>query len=275
MSSHAKSIGVRGSSWREKEILDLLSCWGEEKIQEALKSSHRNFDCFMRVAEQMALRGHKRSALECRSKTKTMRLEYKKVITHNGRSGNAPITCPYFRELDSILRGDASVRPKRLSRSMVLQVVVENGGNALELQEGSEELFSHEMRTTEGGLLRTSTPCYDVLNLDHPEMTAPLSDPDVTIDGLDGSGGNQSLAGSESDRADKENAVPDPGEGPNLRPDAELSPGTRLANIRSHRRRTAGLYSVAESMMAQSSQEHKAELEERRKEQQEARLWHK
>ncbi|KAF7235282.1 Tigger transposable element-derived protein 1 [Varanus komodoensis] len=108
----------RGVSWRHKETLDLLDIWGEQKIQDQLRSSHRNIDFFEYIAQEMAARGHRRTAVECRSKTKVMRLEYKRVIGHNSRPGSNKVTCPFYKQLHRILRGDASVKPKRVSRSL-------------------------------------------------------------------------------------------------------------------------------------------------------------
>ena len=49
-------------------------------------------------------------AIECCNKTKTMRKEYRQVVTHNARSGAGASTCPYYKELDGILHGDATWR---------------------------------------------------------------------------------------------------------------------------------------------------------------------
>ncbi|XP_042308907.1 zinc finger and SCAN domain-containing protein 29-like isoform X2 [Sceloporus undulatus] len=108
----------RGFAWEHAEILDLLSIWGETRFQSRLSESHRNLHVFKDVASEMAKRGHSRTAEECRSKTKNLRGEYRRVVNHNKHSGRAPVTCPYFKELDNILHGDASVIPNRLSRSL-------------------------------------------------------------------------------------------------------------------------------------------------------------
>ncbi|XP_042308934.1 zinc finger and SCAN domain-containing protein 29-like isoform X2 [Sceloporus undulatus] len=107
----------RGIAWGNSEILDLLSIWGEARFQTRLSESHRNLHVFKDVASEMAKRGHSRTSEECRTKTKNMRAEYRRVINYNKLSGKAPVTCPYFKELDNILHGDASVVPNRLSRS--------------------------------------------------------------------------------------------------------------------------------------------------------------
>ncbi|XP_042308964.1 uncharacterized protein LOC121922985 isoform X2 [Sceloporus undulatus] len=110
----------RGIAWEHSEILDLLSIWGETEFQTRLSENHRNLHVFKDVASEMAKRGHSRTAEECRNKTKSMRGEYRRVVNYNKRSGRAPVTCPYFKKLDGILRGVASVLPSRLSRSFDL-----------------------------------------------------------------------------------------------------------------------------------------------------------
>ncbi|XP_061476563.1 uncharacterized protein LOC133381450 isoform X2 [Rhineura floridana] len=106
----------RGVSWRYREVLDLLDIWGEAKIQDILKASYRNIETFEDIAMQMSCRGHNRTGVECRNKTKALRSEYRKVIAHNRKSGNSKVTCPFYEELHSILRGDASITPKRIAR---------------------------------------------------------------------------------------------------------------------------------------------------------------
>ena len=108
----------RGITWSHKETFDLLDIWGEKKVQEKLSTSHRNLDIFEQVAAEMGRRGHVRTAVECRNKTKTMRKEYRWVVTHNTRSGSGASTCPYYKELDGILHSDTTIRPKRVAGSL-------------------------------------------------------------------------------------------------------------------------------------------------------------
>ncbi|XP_054827122.1 myb/SANT-like DNA-binding domain-containing protein 7 [Eublepharis macularius] len=275
MSEH-RHAASRGIAWREREILDLLSFWGEEKIQEALKSSYRNIDYFERIAAQMALRGHKRTAMECRSKTKTMRLDYKKVVAHNSTSGNAPITCPYFRELDSILRGDASVKPKRVSRSLGVVSLGRQLRDPCPVSDGSEELFSHDLFTIDHGQIRSSTPCQVGVRENVPEVEAEI-DTDATVDGLEDKesddpcpdGQEETISNNSSSTSGLGSSKESP-----LKSVAELSPGTRLSAIRSRRRRNAGLFSVADKMMSQSGEEHKAQINEWRIDRKDSNKWH-
>ncbi|XP_054828688.1 uncharacterized protein LOC129325148 [Eublepharis macularius] len=278
MSHGGDSYVKRGISWRHREIMDLLHFWGEEKIQEALRNTHRNLDYFERISEQMATRGHRRSALECRSKTKTMRLEYEKVVAHNNRSGNAPITCPYYRELESILRGDASVNPKRIARSMVLQVVGQVQPETLVLQRGSEELFSHDLHTCNPAEIRMSTPYHteDCDGLIEAEGHALEPDLDATPDGLLDDGFIDRGFTMQEDFLDKENNPPSPrstAEGSMEMTTPDLSPGTRLDNIRCRKRPVSAITSAAEKLLSLASAEHQEELALRRQEQEETKKW--
>ncbi|XP_054841188.1 uncharacterized protein LOC129333498 isoform X1 [Eublepharis macularius] len=104
----------RGNNWAYTEVIDLLDIWGEQKIQKLLQSSYRNMDTFQVIASEMAKRGHERTAQECRTKTKTMRRDYKKA-KDNSCSGTGRIMCPFYEQLDRILAGDSSFQlPRRL-----------------------------------------------------------------------------------------------------------------------------------------------------------------
>ncbi|XP_054857572.1 zinc finger and SCAN domain-containing protein 20-like [Eublepharis macularius] len=279
MAYRDNSYVKRGISWRHREILDLLHFWGEKKIQEALRNTHRNLDYFERISEQMATRGHRRSALECRSKTKTMRLEYKKVVAHNSRSGNAPITCPYYKELESILRGDANVKPKRLARSTVLQVMGQIRTEPVDIQERLEELFSHDLETINAEDLRSSSPCQtgDSTNQTDDNQYVLEGDLDATTDGLGKNAETEDRFRSVQENwQDKENSPPSPRPAADRTPTttiAEFSPGTRLANIRRRKRGCSGISNAVDKLMTQSSEEHREEMAQRRKEQEETRKW--
>lgn len=96
---------VRGASWWPKEVLELLAHWGDARVQMVLK--HSNFECFEKIAEGMTQRGFPCTALECRTKTKAMRLQYNKSFTHNLRSSEKPKFCPYYAQVHQILKEDA------------------------------------------------------------------------------------------------------------------------------------------------------------------------
>ncbi|XP_053235537.1 uncharacterized protein LOC128409244 [Podarcis raffonei] len=103
---HFPKMSRRGTNWSYAEVIDLLDIWGEQRIQQVLQSSHRNMDTFQVIANEMAKRGHERTAQECRTKTKTMRRDYKKV-KENNCSGTGRLTCPFYDQLEQILDSGA------------------------------------------------------------------------------------------------------------------------------------------------------------------------
>lgn len=92
-SGSRKPAGVRGMSWQKKETLDLLKLLGDRKVQQMLKNSRRNLDCFKDIAEEMAAKGHRCSAIGCHAKAKAMCLQHKKLVVHNNQSGAGHVEC--------------------------------------------------------------------------------------------------------------------------------------------------------------------------------------
>lgn len=113
-----KKTRGRGVAWRPSEIRDLLDVWGERRYQSDLQDSYRNIEIFEDIAREMATRGHRRTAEECRTKTKRLRLEYRNAVAANKRTGSSRVTCPYYEELARILGGDASAHPSRVVASL-------------------------------------------------------------------------------------------------------------------------------------------------------------
>nr|XP_028569551.1 uncharacterized protein LOC114588424 isoform X3 [Podarcis muralis] len=100
----------RGTTWTYPEIIDLLVIWREREIQQELQRSHRNIETFQVVAGKMAQRGHKRSALECRSKIKTLKRDYR-IAKANNSPGKGHLAWLFYDQLDHLLANEADVPP--------------------------------------------------------------------------------------------------------------------------------------------------------------------
>ncbi|XP_053234957.1 uncharacterized protein LOC128408915 isoform X2 [Podarcis raffonei] len=100
----------RGTTWTYPEIIDLLVIWREREIQQELQRSHRNIETFQVVASKMAQRGHKRSALECRSKIKTLKRDYR-IAKANNSPGKGHLAWLFYDQLDHLLANEADVPP--------------------------------------------------------------------------------------------------------------------------------------------------------------------
>ncbi|KAM7164029.1 uncharacterized protein RBU57_008081 [Macrochelys suwanniensis] len=147
----------RSPVWSSDEVLNLISIWGEEAVQSQLHSRCRNYDTFGQTRDMMDMmeRDHDRDALQCIVKVKELQNAYRKACEANGRSGGAPATCLFYKELDAILGGDptstqrttmdtsepSSTRQEEESRSEG----AEEEEDTLESLEGcSQELFSSQ-----------------------------------------------------------------------------------------------------------------------------------
>ncbi|XP_050800572.1 uncharacterized protein LOC127046934 [Gopherus flavomarginatus] len=101
----------RAPAWSNGELLDLISVWGEEAVQSQLCSSHRNYDTYGLISRVMLERGHDQDAVQCSVKVKELWNAYCKAREGDRRSGAAPMTCCFYKELDAILGGDPTANP--------------------------------------------------------------------------------------------------------------------------------------------------------------------
>ncbi|XP_050774606.1 uncharacterized protein LOC127031604 [Gopherus flavomarginatus] len=102
----------RALAWSNGELMDLISVFGEEAVQSQLRSSCRNYNTYGQISKAMMERGHDRDAVQCRVKVKELWSAYCKAHEGNCRSGAAPTTCRFYKELDAILGGDPTANPR-------------------------------------------------------------------------------------------------------------------------------------------------------------------
>ncbi|EMP34992.1 hypothetical protein UY3_07836 [Chelonia mydas] len=95
----------RAPAWTEREVLDLITVWGEESVQAELHSKRRNASIYAKISKGMMDRGYNRDAQQCGMKIKELRQAYQKIKEANGCSGSEPHTCHFYDELHEILGG--------------------------------------------------------------------------------------------------------------------------------------------------------------------------
>ncbi|XP_020645457.3 uncharacterized protein LOC110077083 isoform X2 [Pogona vitticeps] len=160
---HFNRMSRRGNNWAYTEVIDLLDIWGEEKMQKLLQSSYRNMDTFQVIASEMAQRGHTRTAQECRTKTKTMRRDYKKAKDSTSTGGR--ITCPFYEQLDRILAGDSAFQlPRRLQTVPLPEESSGDTNSPCPMGEGAMPAGTEDYHDSQD----QSSPC--------PQIPAELSD---------------------------------------------------------------------------------------------------
>ncbi|KAH0617952.1 hypothetical protein JD844_016756 [Phrynosoma platyrhinos] len=154
----------RGNNWSYTEVIDLLDIWGEQKIQQLLQSSYRNMDTFQVIASEMAKRGHERTAQECRTKTKTMRRDYKKA-KDSFCSGGEYIACPFYEQLDRIFAGESTFQlPKKLQNISLPEESSGDTNSPCPAAEGAAAVTTEDYNDSQDQF----SPC--------PQMSVELSD---------------------------------------------------------------------------------------------------
>ncbi|XP_065263721.1 transmembrane protein 254 isoform X2 [Emys orbicularis] len=101
----------RAPAWTVREILDLITIWGEDSVLAELRSKRRNAKTFEKISKGMMERGRNRDSEQCRVKVKELRQAYQKTKEANGRSASEPQTCRFYAELRAILGGAATTTP--------------------------------------------------------------------------------------------------------------------------------------------------------------------
>lgn len=107
----------RGASWSDEEVLALISIWGDARVQQELDGAVRNKAVFEKISRKMTEMGFVRDWKQCRAKLKNLKVGYKAVKDHNGRSGRGRKVCRFFKELDEILGTRAATRPPQILES--------------------------------------------------------------------------------------------------------------------------------------------------------------
>ena len=60
-------------------MLKLIDIWGEDAIQAMLEVSKRNKDVFKKISSKMTDAGYDKTADQCNSKIRKLKLEYRKI----------------------------------------------------------------------------------------------------------------------------------------------------------------------------------------------------
>ncbi|EMP39846.1 Zinc finger and SCAN domain-containing protein 29 [Chelonia mydas] len=141
--------------WSNGKVLDFISVCGEEAVQSRRAPSRRNYDTFGQISRDMMERGHDWDALQFRIKVKELQNAYRKAREAKSRSGAAPETCHFYKELDAIFGADRTSTPSTtmgISEASATRQEEEeqNGSEGAEVEEDtlesldacSQELFS-------------------------------------------------------------------------------------------------------------------------------------
>ncbi|KAM4550636.1 uncharacterized protein V3H82_019722 isoform 1-T1 [Fundulus diaphanus] len=120
----------RGATWDDAETEAVITVWAEDAIQAMLEGAKHNHKVFQKISDEMKVRGYDRDLKQCREKIKKLRIQYKKVIDHNNKSGRGRKSWRFYDAMDEVLGHRASSRPPLLLESSTLNTAATKDDDA-------------------------------------------------------------------------------------------------------------------------------------------------
>ena len=88
------------TTWTDNETMKLIEHWGEEGIQEQLEGSKRNKHVYEKLSGALAKEGIMKSGVQCRTKVKKLRQDYKKIKDKHNLTGRGRRSWKFFEALN-------------------------------------------------------------------------------------------------------------------------------------------------------------------------------
>ncbi|XP_012620773.2 zinc finger and SCAN domain-containing protein 20 isoform X1 [Microcebus murinus] len=96
---------IAGVHWGYEETKAFLAILSESPFSEKLRTCHQNSQVYRAIAERLCAMGFLRTLEQCRYRFKNLLRSYRKA-----KSSHPPGTCPFYEELDSLMRARTVVR---------------------------------------------------------------------------------------------------------------------------------------------------------------------
>ena len=80
-----------------------IELWGEDSVQTHLEGAKHNKPVYERIAAELAKSGSNKTAEQCKSKIKKLKLEYRKECDKHNKTGQGRSKWRFFDALDGIL----------------------------------------------------------------------------------------------------------------------------------------------------------------------------
>ncbi|XP_010346411.3 zinc finger and SCAN domain-containing protein 20 isoform X3 [Saimiri boliviensis] len=98
---------IAGVHWGYEETKAFLAILSESPFSEKLRTCHQNSQVYRAIAERLCALGFLRTLEQCRYRFKNLLRSYRKA-----KSSHPPGTCPFYEELDSLMRARTAVRAR-------------------------------------------------------------------------------------------------------------------------------------------------------------------
>ncbi|XP_028810068.1 uncharacterized protein LOC114764537 isoform X2 [Denticeps clupeoides] len=96
----------KNAPWTDLESQALISIWGEDRVQRELKGIHNNGRIFDMVSKRMAVYGYMRTAEQCQSRVKRLKLSCRQFHEHNSTGKRDRAERMFYNQLERVLVSD-------------------------------------------------------------------------------------------------------------------------------------------------------------------------
>ncbi|XP_033278112.1 zinc finger and SCAN domain-containing protein 20 isoform X1 [Orcinus orca] len=130
---------IAGVHWGYEETKAFLTILSESPFSEKLRTCHQNSQVYRAIAERLCAQGFLRTLEQCRYRFKNLLRSYRKA-----KSSHPPGTCPFYEELDSLMRARTAVRDMGTSKEAVGLPTSGESGTQVVNQEAWDEMAGED-----------------------------------------------------------------------------------------------------------------------------------
>ncbi|XP_052438951.1 uncharacterized protein LOC127977833 isoform X1 [Carassius gibelio] len=103
---HVGLEGTRNIPWTDQETQTLIRIWGEDKTQRELRGVLQNGHIFAMISKKMAAHGYIRTAEQCQSRVKRLKLCFKQSYESKHTEGKEHIEFKFYKQMERIMANE-------------------------------------------------------------------------------------------------------------------------------------------------------------------------
>ncbi|XP_016371929.1 uncharacterized protein LOC107711463 [Sinocyclocheilus rhinocerous] len=103
---HVGLEGTRNIPWTDQETQTLIRIWGEDKTQRELRGVLQNGHIFAMISKKMAAHGYIRTAEQCQSRVKRLKLCFKQSYESKHTEGKEHVEFKFYKQMERIMANE-------------------------------------------------------------------------------------------------------------------------------------------------------------------------
>uniref|UniRef100_A0A8C2GEF2 Zgc:113263 n=1 Tax=Cyprinus carpio TaxID=7962 RepID=A0A8C2GEF2_CYPCA len=103
---HVGLEGTRNIPWTDQETQTLIRIWGEDKTQRELRGVLQNGHIFAMISKKMAAHSYIRTAEQCQSRVKRLKLCFKQSYESKHIEGKEPVEFKFYKQMERIMANE-------------------------------------------------------------------------------------------------------------------------------------------------------------------------